>query len=269
MSTQKQSIVITGGAGGIGSACARSFKNEDLIITDYSQEAVDKAVETLKKEGYRATGIACDITNKSDIEKLVKFVSDQGSLKALVHTAGVSGTMQDLEKLFTINLVATDMLTDAFYELATKNTVAVLFSSMMGHSVPANEKYDEALRNPQKTGSFETVSQFIGGNSDILYNYTKRGVRLLTKMNAVKWGQKGARIVSVSPGIIETPMAVKAAEEHPERMELMRKVTPLQRNGSPKEIAEVVAFLVSEKASFITGTDILVDGGLFDNIKSL
>src|SRR5690625_5477431 len=93
MSTQKQAIVITGGAGGIGSACARSFKNEDLIITDYSQEAVDKAVETLKKEGYRATGIACDITNKSDIEKLVKFVSDQGSLKALVHTAGVSGTI--------------------------------------------------------------------------------------------------------------------------------------------------------------------------------
>lgn len=268
MSTKKQFIVITGGAGGIGSACARTFKNENLIITDYSQEAVDKTVEELKKDGYKVTGTACDITNKSDIEKLVKFVSDQGGLKALIHTAGVSGTMQNLEKLYTINLVATDMLINAFYELVTEDSVAVLFSSMMAYSVPANEKYDEALRNPQKAGSFQTVSQFIGGNSDILYNYTKRGVRLLTKMNAGKWGKKGARIVSVSPGVIETPMAVKAAEEHPERMEMMRKATPLQRNGTPKEIAEVVAFLVSEKASFITGTDILVDGGLFDNIKS-
>jgi len=268
MSTKKQSIVITGGAGGIGSACAKLFKNENIIITDYSHDAVDKTVEALKKEGYKANGIACDITNKSDIKKLVKFVSEQGGLKALVHTAGVSGTIQDLEKLYNINLVATDVLIKAFYELATKNTVAVLFSSMMGHSVPANEKYDEALRNPQKIGSFETISQFIGGNSDILYNYTKRGVHLLMKDNATKWGKKGARIVSVSPGVILTPMGLKAAEEHPERIAMMKKATPLQRNGTPEEVAEVIAFLVSEKASFITGTDILVDGGLFDNIKA-
>src|SRR5690554_4634389 len=161
MSTQKKNIVITGGAGGIGTACARIFKNENLIITDYSQEAVDKAVEALKKDGYKATGIACDITDKSDIEKLVKFVSDQGDLKALVHTAGVSGTVKDLQKLFSINLVATDMLLDAFYELTEKDSVVVLFSSMMGHSIPPNAKYDEALRNPQKSRSFETVSSFV------------------------------------------------------------------------------------------------------------
>lgn len=268
MSTKKQSIVITGGAGGIGTACAKTFKNEDLILTDYSQVAVDKAVESLKKDGYSATGIACDITDKKDIGKLIKFVSDQGPLKALIHTAGVSGTMQDLKKLFTINLVATDMLLDAFYDLMTKDSVAVLFSSMMGHNILANEKYDEALRNPQKTGAFETVSEFVDGNSDTLYNYTKRGVQLLTKGNANKWGQKGARIVSISPGVIETPMSLKAAIEHPERMEMIKKVTPLQRNGTSEEVANVVAFLVSDKASFITGTDILVDGGVFENIKS-
>lgn len=268
MSTKKKNIVITGGAGGIGTACARTFKNENLIITDYSQEAVDKAVEALKKDGYQATGIACDITDKSDIEKLVKFVSEQGALKALVHTAGVSGTVKDLHKLFTINLVATDMLLDAFYEWAEKDSVVVLFSSMMGHSIPPNVKYDDALRNPQKPESFDVVSSFVDGKSDLLYDYTKRGIHLLTKDNANKWGQKGARIVSVSPGVILTPMGLKAAEEHPEQIAMMKKATPLQRNGAPEEIAEVVAFLVSDKASFITGTDILVDGGLFENIKA-
>lgn len=268
MTTQKQSIVITGGAGGIGTACAKAFKNKHLILTDYSQEAVDKAVAVLTKEGYSATGIACDITDKEDLDKLKRFVVAQGSFKGLVHTAGVSGTMKDLEKLFTINLVATQMLLDTFYDIVTKDSVVVLLSSMMGHDIPANETYDTALRNPQIPSSFKIVSEFVKGDSNLLYDFTKRGVLLITKDYTNKWGERGARIVSVSPGVIETPMALKAAEEHPEKMQYIKNLTPLKRNGTPEDIAEVVAFLVSDKASFITGTDILVDGGVFENIKS-
>ena len=84
-----------------------------------------------------------------------------------------------------------------------------------------------------------------------------------------KWGEKGARIVTVSPGVIETPMALKAAEEHPEKMEMIKKATPLQRNGQPEDIADVVYFLTSDAARFITGTDILVDGGVIQNIKKM
>lgn len=269
MNTQKQSIVITGGAGGIGTACAKTFKNEHLIITDYSQEMVNKAVENLKKDGFDAIGIACDITDKNDVEKLKKFVSDNGTFKALIHTAGVSGSVQDIKKVYTIDLVATEILVDAFYDLATENSVAILLSSMMAYTIPPNEKYDNALINPQESGSFETVSQFVKGSSDIMYNYAKRGVQLLAQKNVNKWGQRKARIVSVSPGVIETEMALKASEEHPERMEMIKKATPLQRNGQPEDVADLVHFLVSEKAHFITGTDVLIDGGVIQNIKQM
>ncbi len=269
MDSQKNVIVVTGGAGGIGSTCAKTFKNEKLIITDYSQDLVDRAVEQLKGEGYDAVGISCDIIDKNDVEKLVKFTAENGSFKALVHTAGVSGTMKDLRKIYDIDLVASEILVDAFFDLATDNSVAVLLSSMMGHDVAPNAEYDKALLNPQESGSFETVSQVVGGSSDVMYNFAKRGVHLLTQKNANKWGQKRARIVSVSPGVIETPMALKAAEEHPERMEMIKKATPLQRNGKPEDIADVIYFLVSDQARFITGTDILVDGGVMLNIKRI
>ena len=149
MNSKKELIVITGGAGGIGQACARAFKNQSIILTDYSQEQIDKTVSTLSKEGFDVRGIACDITDKNDIERLVKYVSEHGILKAFIHTAGVSGTVKDLNKVYTIDLVATELLIDAFYTLADKGSVAVLLSSMMAHAVPENKEYDEALKNPQ------------------------------------------------------------------------------------------------------------------------
>ena len=269
MGTQKQLIVITGGAGGIGTACAKALKNEHLIVTDYSQELVNKAVRDLKQDGFNVSGIACDITDAKEVDSLKQFVADKGLFKALVHTAGVSGTVKDLKKVFDIDLIATDILVDAFYELAEKGSVAILLSSMMAHTIPPYDKYDEALSNPQVSGSFETVRQFVDDSSDIMYNFVKRGVILLTHKNVEKWGEKGARILSVSPGVIETPMGLKAAAEHPELMEAIKKATPLKRNGQPEDVAEVVYFLSSDAARFITGTDILVDGGVIQNIKKM
>lgn len=269
MTSPTRAIVITGGAGGIGQACARAFKGEQLIITDYAPEQVAKVVELLTAEGYNATGIACDITDKEDVDRLKDHVSKRGGLKALVHTAGVSGTVKDAKKVYTIDLIGTEILIDAFHGLATEGTVAVMLSSMMAHTLPTNEALDAALRNPQRPGSFETVNQFINGDSDLMYDHAKRGVLLLVEKNADKWGAKGARIVAVSPGVIETPMALKAAEEHPERMEMIRQATPLKRHGKPEEVADVVRFLISDAARFITGTDILVDGGVVHNIKKM
>lgn len=269
MKAQKNIVVITGGGGGIGQACIKSFKNFPIVITDYSQEIVDSTVASFAKQGFEISGIACDITNKNDIDKLTKFVAVTGTLKAFIHTAGVSGTVKDLKKVYTIDLVATELLVDAFYELIVEDSVAILLSSMMAHTVPANKEYDEALSNPQASESFNIVSKFVNNDSDLMYNFSKRGVQLLTHINADKWGVKGARIVSVSPGVIETPMALKAAKEHPERMEMIKQATPLKRNGQPEDVAGVISFLTSDAARFVTSTDVLVDGGVIHNIKNM
>lgn len=166
-------------------------------------------------------------------------------------------------------MVATDILVDAFYKIAAENAVVVPLSSMMVYTIPPSENYDNALKNPQASGSFETVTQFVNGSSDMMYNYTKRGVQLLAQKKVDKWGHKGARILTVSSGVNETPMALKAAAEHPEGMEMIKQATPLKRNGQPEDIADVIHFLVSDVAHFITGTDILVDGGVINNIKKM
>ncbi|WP_310993713.1 SDR family oxidoreductase [Aequorivita marina] len=261
-STKKKSIVITGGAGGIGSACALALKEYKVILTDYAATAVEKAVGNLTAKGFDAVGMPCDITKKDDVEKLMAFSKKQGDFGGIIHTAGVSGSGQNIKKVFDIDLVGTDIIIDAFYNIATKDSVLVLFSSIMGHTIPANPEYDTALLNPQKEDSFLTVAKFVNEDADIMYNFAKRGVLLLLKKNAFRIGRKAARIVSISPGVIMTPMGLKAAEEHPERINKMKELTPLGRNGTPEDIAEVAKFLISEKANFITGSDILVDGGI-------
>lgn len=264
--TTNKVIVITGGAGGIGMACAKALKPYKLVITDHSQDAVDAAVKELKAENMNAVGFACDITDIPAVNKLKDFTAKQGHFSGVVHAAGVSGTVGDPEKVFNINLLGTDIIVNAFYDLAQADSAIVLFSSMVGHTIPPNPAYDEALKQPQSTDAFKKVAPFVGGSADNMYNFTKRGVLLICKDNAKRFGQKGARIVSVSPGIIMTPMAQKAAEEHPERMALMKKLTPAGRNGQSEDIADVVKFLLSDDARFITGTDILIDGGILTQL---
>ena len=259
---EKQVVLITGGAGGIGLSCAYGLKEYKIVITDYTSETVNKAVEQLITDGIDAVGINCDITNQESITKLVDFTKAQGNLKGVLHSAGVSGSVNNPKLVFDVDLLATYNLIEAFKPLLNKGSAMILLSSMMGHTIPANEVYDAALRNPKQDNSFSVIEAFIGNSADVMYNFAKRGVLLLAKDFAMELGKKGARIVSISPGVIMTSMSEKALKEHPEVMEQTLKMTPMARYGLPEDIRNAVKFLVSDDAGFITGTDILIDGGV-------
>lgn len=262
----KGTIVITGGAGGLGTSCAHVLKDHKLVITDHAKDAVDRAVTALNADGFDAVGMACDITDEAGVRKLMAFTKTQGAFKGMVHTAGVSGTIGDPAKVFTINLSATDIVVQVFFELACPGSVFVLFASMMGHSIPPDPRYDGALREPRKEGAFAVIEPLVGGSADTMYNFTKRGVMLICKDNAMRFGKRGARLVTVSPGVIMTAMARKALEEHPAVMQQTLDMTPVGRYGQPEDVANVVKFLLSDAAGFITGTDVAVDGGVLSQI---
>lgn len=258
--------VITGGASGIGLECAKLFKDGTVVIADLSEDKLKETSESLKKLGIDAKYHTVDVSDRSAVNKLIEYAKEFGEIKTLVHSAGVSGDMGNAKKVLDINLVGTFNMMEEGYKALGENSVAILISSMMGHVVKTNSEQDELLKNPQDENSIDKIMKIIDNDSDQAYNYSKYGVQLLVRSNAEKFGKKGIRILSLSPGVIMTPMSKKAAEEHPEQMKYMDSITALSRAGKPEEVADVVYFLASDKASFMTGTDILVDGGLVVNL---
>lgn len=141
----------------------------------------------------------------------------------------------------------------------------VCIASMMALTVPPSEN-DQVMLRVTEEGAVEKLVEFAKNDPATAYNVAKRGVRLLCEYWAPEYGKRGARINSVSPGIIMTEMGKAAEREHPEQIQYMLSVTPLGRYGQAADVAGVVRFLCSPEASFITGTDILVDGGLMMNM---
>jgi NAD(P)-dependent dehydrogenase (short-subunit alcohol dehydrogenase family) len=254
--------VITGGAGGMGSACAEHFAQRGpVLLTDSSEAALQATVERLKGEGYDASGIVCDITDVSAVQHLADAVASKGELSALVHTAGISPSMtQDPRKVLEVNLVGTAHLLDAFYWLATVGSACVCIASISGYrGVPPGT--EPLLLQPLRPDFFEALDELatVGNNTRLAYALSKYGVKLLCQHRAREWGARGARLCSLSPGGIMTGMG--KLERNRGSTGLVEN-TALGRRGSPHEIASVVDFLCGPGASYITGVDIVVDGGV-------
>ena len=254
--------IITGGSSGIGLECAKQFKDGVVIISSRSEDKLKNAQAQLKEEGIEVVYKSSDLTDENSLKELFDYANSLGKIKTIINSAGVSGSGGDAKFTFEIDLIGTQNLIKESLKNADKNTAVILIGSMMGTVVPDNKEYNKYLEDPSAEGAIDALIKVVDNNADTAYNFSKKGVQLLAKKYAPEFGEKGARIVSVSPGIIMTPMAEKAAADHPEQMNYMKSMTPAGRNGTPEDIAYTVAFLADDRASFITGTDILVDGGL-------
>lgn len=265
----KKVHIITGGSSGIGLECAKHFKDGVVLITGRNKERLVSAAESLKDAGIELVYQTSDISDRKSLTELFDYAKSLGEIKTVINSAGVSGVGVDAKLTFQIDLVGAENLIQETLAQCGEKAVLVLISSMMGHVVPANDAYDQHLENPLAEGAVAALVEMAQNRSDIAYNFSKRGVHLLVKKYAPDFGKKGARIVSVSPGIIMTPMAEKAAQAHPEQMNYMKMMTPAGRNGKPEDIAYAVAFIADDKASFITGSDLTVDGGLAVNLPKI
>ena len=260
---EKNVYVVTGGAGGIGLACAKQFKDGIVMISDVAPAALEKGKAALEAEGIEAVTKVCDISDRSQVEEMAKAL---GNVKGVVHSAAVSGDCGKLDLVLRVDLLGTYYILEEFLNVMGKDSSMVLIASMMADTIPPHPERDALLLNPDQEEIVEKLGAFCDSNPNLAYDITKRGVRLLASAYASAYGKKGARINSVSPGVIMTEMAKLAAEEHPETMRFMESVSPLGRNGEPEEIADVVAYLCSDKSSFITGIDIKADGGTMNAV---
>ncbi len=282
MSRERDVALITGAAGGMGAACAAELApRADLILTDRDLgrlESCAAGLPALPADAAAPELVACDLSLASDLAELVSVLRARGQLRWLVHTAGLSPAMAGWREVLEVDLAATASLLDVLGPLMQPGGVAVCFASVAGHMGSDDSAIDGVLDEPLVPDLSGRLLAAVGSEPSpgISYLWAKRGVIRLCERLATPWGKRGVRIVSVSPGLMDTAMGRLELEETIGK-EPMIELIPLARPfvegqsrlpGRADDIARAVSFLCSDAASFVTGCDLRVDGGLIAAIRS-
>jgi NAD(P)-dependent dehydrogenase (short-subunit alcohol dehydrogenase family) len=258
MAGEQQGVaVITGAASGMGEAAARLMADAGwaLLLCDVNGERLAASAANLRA-GVEAAQLAGDIADPHFADALAEALGDR-PVGALIHCAGLSPTMADPARILEVNLAATIRLVDALGPRMADNGSAVLFASTAAHMV--GTALDEPISQVQRPEDVASLLPLCP-NPGAAYSVSKRGVQLLARREASKLGQRGVRITTISPGVIDTPMGRAEMEQQPIMKSLVEN-SPLRRPARAEEVAAVAVFLCSPAASFVTATDILVDGG--------
>ncbi|MBR1688564.1 MAG: SDR family oxidoreductase [Prevotella sp.] len=260
----KKEVSVLIGAGSIGQAIIRRVSaGKHIVLADYSEENARRAAQTLEDAGFECSTIRCDLGSKEDILKLVAFATERGEVKNVVNAAGVSPSQAPVEEILRVDLYGTSVLLEEFGKVIAEGGSGVIISSQSGHRLPAlPEEQNEALATTPAENLLELP--FLRAIDDTLkaYQYSKRCNVLRVMYEATRWGRRGATINSISPGIIITPLAND--ELHGPRKEGYLKMIdgmPARRAGTPDEVGDLAEFLMSSRGRFISGADLLIDGG--------
>ena len=262
----RKEVMILTGAGQIGMAIARRIGyGKKIILGDKKLENAQIIAKTMNEAGFDVLAMEMDLSSRESIRNLIAQACKVGDITMLVNAAGVSPSQASIETILNVDLYGTAVLLEEAGKAIAPGGVGVTISSQSGHRMPQlSAKEDEQLAC---TPTEELLSLDILQPAKIqdtlhAYQMAKRCNEKRVMAESVKWGEKGARINSISPGIIVTPLAID--EFNGPRGEFYKNMfarCPAGRPGTADEVANVAELLMSEKGAFITGADFLIDGG--------
>ncbi|KAE8154446.1 hypothetical protein BDV25DRAFT_147702 [Aspergillus avenaceus] len=269
-------VLVVTGCGGMGMAIARRLgSGTQVILADFSQIELDKGVKSLREEGHSVEGVPVDVSDLDAVKGLAQYASERGPISVIAHTAGVAMNQAVPERIYQVDLLGTANMIQAFHAVATRGTSFVTISSAAGNGIEgfvsskleyhlATASLDSLLRHPELDTTFNPKTEREAQNIRLnAYAVAKRGNNLRVEAAAPAWAKRHARINSVSPGVVMSTMTQQELEG-PGAHLLRRSIgrTLVGRIGTPTDVANAVAFLCSPDATFMTGSNLLVDGGL-------
>ena len=267
MAQQNQKdVVALVGAGGIGIAIARRVaQGKHLVVTSRTQEKAERIAADLQRDGLETTGVACDLGSRADILAVIEHCQQFGPITNVICAGGVSPSQAPIAEILRVDLYGSSVLLEEFGKVIAAGGSGVVVSSQSGHRLPdLGLEQNKALATTptEELLALPFLSEEAIGTTLRAYQYAKRCNVLRVAAEACEWGKRGARVFSISPGIIMTPLAYDELNgPRGEGYRNMLTTMPAGRAGTVDEMGALVAFLMGPEATFITGTDILCDGG--------
>lgn len=267
-------VVVVIGIGGMGEVIARrQGSGKKLVIADFNAASLQRVAETLRGDGYEVVAHEVDVSSRESVAALAAAASALGDVVQLAHTAGLSPTQAPAEAILKVDLAGVAYVIDEFGAIIAPGGSAVVIASMAGSfgvgSFPAELEGALAATPSDQLLDLPVWADPSFANPGAAYSIAKRANQLRVQSASIAWGARGARINSVSPGVISTPMGQEElAGPSGAQMRAMIDVSGRGRVGTSGDIASAVSFLLSAEADFITGTDLLVDGGVVAAVRS-
>lgn len=260
-------VIVVIGAGSIGQAVARRVSSgKHVLLADLRLENAEKAAKVLADAGFEVSTATVDVSSRDSVHALVETATGLGDVAGLIHAAGVSPSQASPETILKVDLYGTALVLEEFGKVIVKGGSGVVIASQSGHRLGAlTEERNTALATTPADELLSLSWLQPDQVTDPLnaYQLSKRGNSLRVMAEAVRWGKRGARINTISPGIVITPLARdELTGPRGEGYRRMIELCPVGRAATPDEVGNVGALLMGTEGTFITGSDFLMDGGV-------
>lgn len=269
-----QDVLVVIGIGGMGESIARRLgAGKQVLLADFNDEALERVASVMRGEGFAVSTQKVDVSSRESLAALADAAAERGDVRQVAHTAGLSPAQAPIDAILRVDLAGVAFSLEEFGRVIAPGGAGLVIASMAGSmaagTLPVELESALALTPADDLLALPFVQAGALPNPGAAYSISKRANQLRVQAASLAWGKRGARVNSISPGVISTPMGQQELDsESGVAMRAMISASGTARVGTPSDITNAAAFLLGPDASFITGTDLLVDGGVIAALRS-